>query len=129
MVHKFLLASKLPKFILDIFNNDVVMLANHTTVLGSHIADGLVYKIHIEGILDQDGYESGFLYLTKGSSIKEHTHTDDFERYILVAGELKMNGQFMLENECSNGESHFIDPVLEDTIICTYKQKQKVKKK
>ena len=128
MVVNFLLIKTLPKFILDIFNNDIAELFKNTTILDNNIAEGLVYKIHVEGVLEQDGYESGFLYLTKGSRIKEHAHTDDFERYILVSGELKMNGNFMLQNECSNGETHLIDPVPVDTIICTYKQKQKVKR-
>lgn len=128
MIHELLLIQKLPNFILEIFNNDMEELSKHISVLDSTKAQGIVYKIHVEGNLEQDGYESAFLYLPKGSSIKNHEHTKDFERYILVFGDLKVNGNRMAENECHINESHCIDTVLTDTLVCTYKQKQNVKK-
>ncbi len=123
-----LLVQKLPDFILRIFNNDIEEFSKHISILDNTKAEGIVYKIHIEGDLEQDGYESSFLYLPKGSSIKGHEHTKDVERYILVFGDLKVNGNRVVENDCHINESHCVDKVSTDTLIYTYKQKQNVKK-
>ena len=68
---------ELPTFILGIFNNDIEEFSKHISILDNTKAEGVVYKIHIEGDLEQDGYESSFLYLPKGSRIKSHEHIKD----------------------------------------------------
>ena len=90
-------------------------------ILPIEIAEGEVYKIPIEGSLDEDGYEKGLLYITKGSSIKPHVHTNDVEQYTLQEGTLSINGVPTDINRCYIGESHQIDPVDEPTIIKTLK--------
>ena len=127
MMHTLLMTKKLPHYILDHFGNYCELL-KHITILDDSIAEGLVYKISIEGNLNDDGFEIGFLYLTAGSSIKKPRHINESERYILGSGKLSVDGKSMIENECEVGEFHNIDRVPVDTLICTYKQKEKVKK-
>ena len=91
------------------------------SVLPDTIAEGRVYKIHAYGALETDGFEVGFLYLTKDSGIKEHIHTDNIEMYRLLKGDLVVNGTSMNNNICLLNESHLIDKVSIDTIICTCK--------
>lgn len=90
-------------------------------ILPDKIATGTVFKIHIEGDLKEDGYEKGLLYLTEGSSIKPHTHTNDVEQYTLQEGTLSINGISTDTNRCYIGQSHQIDPVTQNTIIKTLK--------
>ena len=86
-------------------------------VLPSTIAKGKVYKISLFGNLDKDGMEVGYLHLTVGSGIKEHTHISDIERYKLLIGELKINGDSMNENICLLNNCHSIDEVSKITVI------------
>ena len=103
------------KFILDELKN------NNYIILSNTISEGLVYKIHYKGDLNTTGYERGFLVLTKGSSIKEHIHTKEVEKYKLLLGKLSINGKEQKENICLLNESHMIDKVDEVTIIETFK--------
>lgn len=95
------------------------------TILPESIAIGTVYKILIHGNLDQDGYEIGYLYLPKGSGIKEHFHINDIELYSLIKGTLKVNNIEMDNNICVLNEKHSIDIVPTDTIIRTFKISKK----
>ena len=117
----------LPTFILEIFDNDIQRLANHTTIVDASLADGLVYKILVEDKFEEQGFETGFLYLTKGSSVKEHLHENDYIQHTVICGEMKVDGKLLLTSECKPGESHKIDPVVSDTLIYTYRKKQNIK--
>jgi len=90
------------------------------------IASGIVLKIHCEGNLEVDGYENGFLVLTPGSEIKEHTHINDIEKYIVLTGKLSVRNEEMNENLCFIGERHNIDKVYELTVIKTLKISKKL---
>lgn len=94
-------------------------------VLGERVAVGTVYKISEFGNLDADGFEVGYLYLTKGSAIKDHEHTNDIEEYRLLEGILKIGKEEMEVNICKIGGHHSIDIVEEDTIIRTIKISKK----
>lgn len=95
-------------------------------LLPDSIAIGNVYKVSYEGNLIIDGYEKGFLFIPKGSGIKEHEHKDDIEQYTLISGELKINSEDMHVNRCLIGESHKIDPVSANTAIKTLKISKKL---
>lgn len=95
-------------------------------ILSKNMSIGNVYKIENYGKLNVDGYECGFLYLPKGSSVIPHTHTDDIEQYMLVSGKLSINGIEQQENICMLGETHSIDTVPVDTIIATCKVDKKL---
>lgn len=92
-------------------NNGIYQLLPNT------IARGEVYKIPFMGDIDTYGYEVGYLYLPKGSSIKLHYHIDNIERYLLICGTLSVNGNNVDHNICTLNKGHNIDEVLEDTII------------
>lgn len=87
------------------------------TILNEKIAIGTVYKIKAYGDVENIGIEIGYLYLTKNSGIREHEHTNDIEKYKLLMGTLKINGEDLKENICKIGSSHSIDIVENDTII------------
>ena len=91
------------------------------TILPDYIAIGKVYKISNFGVLEQDGIESGFLFIPKGSGIKEHYHVNDIEFYNLVCGSLSVCGKEQDSNICLIGQKHNIDIVDENTIIETKK--------
>jgi hypothetical protein len=101
---------------------------NNYTILPETISTGIVYKIDYPGNLDIQGYERGFLIMTKGSSIKQHEHTENVERYKVIMGKLIIKGKEHKENICLIGESHSIDKVKELTIIETYKMDKKLLK-
>ena len=96
------------------------------TILPESISTGIVYKISYKGNLNTKGYESGFLIMTKGSSILEHKHEENVERYRPLMGKLIINGIEQKENICLIGQSHSIDKVKELTIIETYKMDKKL---
>lgn len=91
------------------------------SLVSEKLAIGKVYKVLLEGNLDIDGYEKGFLMLPKGSGIKKHTHINDVERYEIVNGVLSVFGNVVDVNICNINESHNIDVVDVDTIVSTYK--------
>ena len=95
-------------------------------VLPDTTASGIVLKIHCEGNLEVDEYENGFLVLTPGSEIKEHTHINDIEKYIVLTGKLSVRNEEMNENLCFIGERHNIDKVYELTVIKTLKISKKL---
>lgn len=95
--------------------------AGEFTVLPETIAIGKVYKISRGDSLKKNGIENGFLFIPKGSGIKEHRHTDDIEFYTLVCGSLSVCGKKQDLNVCLIGDKHNIDVVDEDTIIETKK--------
>ena len=95
------------------------------SVLGNNISNGTVFKIHFRGNLEEDLFEKGFLYIPKGSGIKEHTHINDVELYRLIDGTLSVGGEEMDSNMCFIGESHNIDNVSQDTFIETFKVSKK----
>lgn len=90
-------------------------------ILPNSLSNGKVLKINYDGNIDNDGYERGYLVLPYGSSIKEHTHTDSIEQYMIISGCLTINGENVLINECFIGDTHSIDTVLDLTIIRTIK--------
>ena len=102
-----------------------IKLKNYTLLPGT-ISTGIVYKIHCDGDLDCLGFEKGFLVMTNGSSIKEHKHVENVERYKVLVGNLKINGIEQNENICLLGESHSIDVVDKLTIIETFKVDKKM---
>lgn len=102
------------------FINEQMQNKNYT-ILPDTIAEGKVYKIHAFGNLEQDGYEVGYLYLPKGTGIKNHTHITDVERYKLLKGILKVNNDITKINICGINDSHSIDLVSEITIVQTCK--------
>lgn len=95
--------------------------AKEYSILPDIIANGPVYKIHKSGDLEKDGYEVSYLYLPKGSSIKEHKHTKDVERYKLIYGYLSVFNFPSKSNVCLLDHVHCIDEVPTDTIIETCK--------
>ena len=99
---------------------------NNYTILPETISTGIVYKIDYPENLKTPGYERGFLIMTKGSSIKQHKHTENVERYKVIMGKLIIKGKEQQENICLLGESHSIDKVKELTIIETYKMDKKI---
>lgn len=94
-------------------------------LLNEAISTGKVFKIPFRGNLEEDMFESNFLYIPKGSSIKVHKHTNDVELYRLIKGTLVVDGKEMNINICFIGESHSIDKVSEDTFIETFKVSKK----
>lgn len=87
-------------------------------ILSDYMADGLVYKIPLVGNLKEEGYEMGYLYLPVSSGIKEHMHINNtVERYRLINGELKVNGNSELVNICDLEDSHSVDKVEKPTLI------------
>lgn len=90
-------------------------------VLSNDIAIGKVYKITSYGNLNKDGFELGYLYLKKGSGIKEHYHEENIERYQLLHGNLIVSGENCTQNICLLHQKHSIQPVHTDTIIQTFK--------
>lgn len=90
-------------------------------ILSNDIAIGKVYKITSYGDLEKDGFELGYLYLEKGSGIKEHYHEDNIERYQLLYGNLTVAGESCTQNICLLHQKHSIQPVYTDTIIQTFK--------
>lgn len=96
------------------FTSDIVKLPDT-------IANGIVYKLGYDGNLAEDGYEKGFLILTKGSGIKKHRHLNDIEKYVLLSGILSVDGKQSSSNICLLGNEHNIDTVTETTIIKTLK--------
>lgn len=107
------------------FANKAIEDGNYT-VLPDSIAIGNVYKVSYEGNLLVDGFEKGFLFIPKGSGIKEHEHRDDIEQYTLISGELKIDGEDMHVNRCMIGEKHKIDPVSVNTAVKTLKISKKL---
>ena len=103
------------KFVRESISNENYMILPET------IAIGLVYKIVYQGSLSENGYEKGFLFIPRGSGIKEHKHIDDVEQYNLIAGILSVKGEKTNTNNCLLNETHNIDIVTEDTIIETIK--------
>ena len=94
-------------------------------LLNEAISTGKVFKIPFRGNLEEDMFESNFLYIPKGSSIKVHKNTNDVELYRLIKGSLVVDGKEMNINICFIGESHSIDKVSEDTFIETFKVSKK----
>lgn len=90
-------------------------------ILNEDIAIGKVYKINAYGNLDKDGFEIGYLYLEKGSGIKEHYHEDNIESYKLLEGTLVVAGETCNQNICLLHKKHNIHPVYTNTIIKTCK--------
>ena len=91
------------------------------TLLPTSIAIGIVFEIPICGNLEEDGFERSFIYLPKGSSIKKHPHVSEIEKYTLVKGSLKIEGEPVSSDICDLGCSHGIDTVDTDTIVETCK--------
>lgn len=125
----FELISKLPLDILNELPNNIDEIIKKITILDSNVATGIVFKINIEGNLEQDNYELGYLYLLPGSSIKNHMHINQIETYTLIQGDLSINDIKYIKDYCHIGESHSIDQVKDNTIIKTYKVKSKLFKK
>lgn len=90
-------------------------------ILSNDIAIGKVYKITSYGDLEKDGFELGYLYLKKGSGIREHYHEDNIERYQLLYGTLTVSGEACTQNICLLHQKHSIQPVCTDTIVQTFK--------
>lgn len=90
-------------------------------ILPESIAINKVYKIHVCGDLEKDGYEVGYLVIPKGSGIKKHQHTKDIERYKLIEGTLSVMGEKTDNNICILNNFHNIDIVDKPTIIQTCK--------
>ena len=98
------------------------------TILPETIAIGTVLKITLEGDLDKNGYEKGYLVLTPNSGILEHQHINDIEKYTKLTGTMSVKNKTTSENICLIGEKHNIDKVKELTIIKTLKINKKIKK-
>lgn len=124
MIANILLIERFPIFIIEIFNKDFEKIARSTTILDETLAQGLVYKILIEDKYEEMGYETGFLYLTNGSSIKEHSYDDDSIEYVVIDGDLEIKSK-----KYKAGESHKIDSVSKDTIIYICRKQEKIKQK
>ena len=81
----------------DISNEDKIRYVYNQLINGNYkilpdgIAIGKVRKITFDGNLIEDGYERGFLYIEKNAGIKEHTHTNDIERYNALSGTTERN--------------------------------------
>lgn len=89
------------------------------TILPNELTKGNVIKIKGFGSLNIEGYEHGFLYLPKGSSVKFHEHINEIEMYKLNSGDKNaLNSNCEI---CLLDTSHGINTVECDTIIETFK--------
>ena len=88
-------------------------------LLSNNIAINNVMKIKCFGTLENEGYEHGFLYLTKGSGVKNHIHTENIEMYRLIYGDEECINN--ASEICLINNSHQIKTVKYDTIVETFK--------
>lgn len=88
-------------------------------LLSNNIAINTVMKIKCFGNLNNDEYEHGFLYLTKGSGIKNHAHTENIEMYRFIYGDEECINN--APEICLINNRHQINTVKYDTIIETFK--------
>ena len=104
---------------MNLFKNEFVTraLINHDfNELGDNLSNGRVLKIKGYGNLNINGFEHGFLFIHKGSSIKLHKHVFDIEMYNYISGDYNFKGGI-----CLLGESHKVDPLINSTIVETFK--------
>ena len=76
-----------------------------------------VFRIQLYDNTSKGENREGFLFVPKGSMFRHHIHTKDKETYTRVRGKLRMDGKDYDKMEIKQGESHYIDPVEEDTLI------------
>lgn len=98
-------------------------ILKNISMLPDTIADGDVYKIHLEGDLNLEGYEKSLLYLIRGSMIKKHTHITESEWYVRLKGVMVVDGIVSDVHHCDITDSHSINSVVEDTVVLSYKYK------
>lgn len=122
MIANLLLIRQLPTYVTELFNNDINKLASCTSILDESVSQGIVYKIIIEDNIDK-GYEVSFLYLVKGSSIKECSY-DGKTEYMIIYGDSTLGDKKFLENQV-----HKFEPVSEDTLIYVHREKKHIKQK
>lgn len=118
MIADLVLIKELPSFITEIFNNDINRLINCISILDESITDGIVYKVSLEDKLDTMGYETFFLYLPLGSSLKKNVD-EDYIGCMVIDGDLGVGNHKFKSDEIME-----IGPVLKNTIIYVYRRKR-----
>lgn len=126
MLDNLLLDQKLPTFILELFHSNEDMQKN-TTILSEEFCDGKIYKILIEDKTEKGGYESGILYLTKGSKLKETFYTDDDVDYTVIFGEMIIDNKSLLSLYRRAGVDCIIESKFKDTAV--YYSRRKIEQK
>ncbi len=106
----------LPDSVLNEYEYNFNKIINKLALLDKSIANGKVYRLSGKGSLNVDGYEKAYLFLFKGSSIKNHVHKNEKEHYKQITNEGEKHIGF-----CDINESHSIPEVLENTLVKTYK--------
>lgn len=104
---------------MNLFKNEYVSycLINHKyKILDSNKASGRILQIPGYGTLKTIGYEHGFLFIHKGSYVKEHVHKDNIELYNRISGDYSFQGGICLLNH-----SHKTEPLGISTIVETFK--------
>ena len=94
---------------------------NRYRYLDSKISFGIVCKIPGHTTLVKEGYEQGFLYMTAGSRINNHTHTEEIEIYNRLDGNPNIFNNNSNINICEINNNHEINMVDRLAIIETFK--------
>ena len=92
--------------------------------LNNNISFGIVCKIPGHTTLVREGYEQGFLYMTAGSRINNHTHTEEMEIYNRIYGNPNIFNNSSNINICEINNNHEITMVDRLAIIETFKIKK-----
>lgn len=113
---KLIIMKHLPDSVLNKYNYNFNKIINKIDLLDDNNVNGKIYKLREEGYLNVDGYEKGYLFLFKGSSINIDSNKEKVH-YKMV----NKNGEETYINFCNIDSSFKIDMVKENTLIRTYK--------
>lgn len=108
--------NSLPDSVLREYEYNFNKIENKLVLLDEPIVNGKVYKLSGKGSIKNDGYEKNYLFLFKGSSVKEHVHKNEKEHYKQVSAKGEKYMGF-----CDINQSHCIPEVSENTLVKTYK--------
>ena len=104
-----------PKEFIDKVPNLILESAVDIGRVPDEHATGTVYKILTRDTIKDVCGRAGYVYLTKGSSYRWHTHDKNAEAYRPVDED--WNIDYAREEVCHPGESHGIPTVSKDTIV------------
>lgn len=97
-----------------------IQILKNISMLPESIAEGDIYKIYLQGKLEEDGYEKSLLYLVRGSILKDYNRTDK-ESYIKLKGVMTVDDEVSFSTICKDTKSHVIGSPAEDTVVLAYK--------
>lgn len=90
---KYYIIKRIPEKLLNSLNYGLEDLIMNISIVPNSLSIGLVYKIALEGSLEQDGYEKAILFIPTGSGIKRHIHNNEIEIYKPIQGTLVIDGK------------------------------------